>query len=62
MTEQPAGVEQFTDEDSAVLRQARFGELPPRVRPEDLVEMTDLEPRPVTPEPGPDPKGLWFAG
>jgi hypothetical protein len=62
MAEGPAGAERFTDEEAAFLRHARFGELPPRVRPEDLVETTDLDPHSIPPEPGPDPKGLYFAG
>jgi hypothetical protein len=33
--------EKFTDDELAFLRHARFGELPPRVRLEDMVEETD---------------------
>ena len=35
---------EFTDEEWAFLRYARFGELPQRVPPEDLVELTETEP------------------
>jgi hypothetical protein len=41
----------FTDEDAAFLRHVRFGELPPRVRPSELVELTETEPRRDLPEP-----------
>jgi hypothetical protein len=37
--------ESFTDEEHAFLRHARFGELPPRVLPEDMVETQETEPR-----------------
>ncbi|AIJ26045.1 hypothetical protein AMETH_5953 [Amycolatopsis methanolica 239] len=35
--------ERFTDEELAFLRFARFGELPPRVLPDDLVEVVETE-------------------
>lgn len=35
---------EFTDEEWAFLRYARFGELPPRIRPEDRVELQETEP------------------
>ena len=41
--------EQFTDEEYACLRYVRFGELPPRVAPADLVELAETDPPP--PEP-----------
>ncbi|MEV4811493.1 hypothetical protein [Micromonospora avicenniae] len=34
----------FTDDDYAFLRHVRFGELPPAVRPEDRVELTETDP------------------
>jgi hypothetical protein len=40
----------FTDEEAAFLRHARFGELPPRVLPEELVELHETDPRPVLPD------------
>jgi hypothetical protein len=33
----------FTDEEAAFLRHVRFGELPPRVRPEERVEVTETD-------------------
>jgi hypothetical protein len=54
MTEPSTGAERFTDEDAAFLRHVRFGELPPRVRPEDLVETTETEPPRGTQEPEPE--------
>ncbi|MDQ0379147.1 hypothetical protein [Amycolatopsis thermophila] len=35
--------ERFTDEELDFLRFARFGELPPRVPPEQLVEVVETE-------------------
>ncbi|MGC1211237.1 MAG: hypothetical protein WA890_08265 [Micromonospora sp.] len=35
--------ESFTDEEYAFLRHVRFGELPPRVRPEERVASTEAE-------------------
>jgi hypothetical protein len=48
--------ESFTDEEYAFLRHVRFGELPPRVGPDERVEFTETEPRRDRPEPagGPD--------
>lgn len=46
-TEPPTGGEPvtFTDPDLEFLRHARFGELPPRVRPADLIGLIETEPR-----------------
>ena len=38
--------ERFTDEEMAFLRFARFGELPPRVLPTDLVALNETDPAP----------------
>jgi hypothetical protein len=38
-----------TEEQVAQVRQARFGHLPARVRPEDLVESEDTDHRPEEP-------------
>jgi hypothetical protein len=46
MSEQP-----FSDADYAYLRFVEFGELPPRVRPEDYVELVETESRRGRPEP-----------
>jgi hypothetical protein len=43
----------FTDPDLAFLRHARFGELPARVRPADMVEMAETEPRRDWPDTAP---------
>ncbi len=37
--------EEFTDEELAFLRRARFGELPARVRPEELVTLVETDPQ-----------------
>lgn len=52
--------ESFTDEEYAFLRHVRFGELPPRVRPEDRVELTETESRRDRPDTagGPEEWGL----
>lgn len=47
--------ERFTDEEAAFLRHARFGELPPRVRPDDRVELVETDPRRDLPD-GVDPE------
>ncbi|MGQ0840191.1 hypothetical protein [Actinokineospora sp.] len=41
--------ERFTDEEFAFLRFVRFGELPPRVLPADLVELKETDPAPDYP-------------
>lgn len=38
--------EKFTDEEFAFLRYARFGSLPERVKPEELVALNETEPAP----------------
>ncbi|MEV4619275.1 hypothetical protein AB0J74_11285 [Asanoa sp. NPDC049573] len=40
----------FSDEEAAFLRHVRFGELPPRVRPEEFVELQETDPRPDRPD------------
>ncbi|MDO3706075.1 hypothetical protein Q3W71_30835 [Micromonospora sp. C28SCA-DRY-2] len=50
MTEDRTDVS-FTDEEYAFLRHVRFGELPPAVRPEERVELTETDPRRDRPEP-----------
>jgi hypothetical protein len=52
--------ERFTDDELAFLRHARFGELPPRVRPEELVELVETDPRRDLPEPLGDPVGWRY--
>lgn len=53
--------ERFTDEELAFLRYARFGELPARVRPEDLVEVVDAD-RPAQLPPEPIVRPEWIGG
>ncbi|MBB5481685.1 hypothetical protein [Micromonospora parathelypteridis] len=50
MAEQP-----FTEDEYAFLRQIRFGELPPAVRPEDRVALTETDPGRDRPEEAEDP-------
>jgi hypothetical protein len=52
MAEQP-----FTDDEYEFLRHVRFGELPPAVRPEERVELTETEPRRDGPTRADDPIG-----
>jgi hypothetical protein len=40
----------FSDEEAAFLRHVRFGELPPRVLPEDLVELHETDSPPDRPD------------
>jgi hypothetical protein len=42
--------EHFSDEEMAFLRYARFGQLPPRVQPEERVELVETDPRRDAPE------------
>ncbi|GID95755.1 hypothetical protein ACFQFC_02485 [Amorphoplanes digitatis] len=44
MSEHREPAEPGTDEELASLRHKRFGQLPARVRPEDLVEAEEAEP------------------
>jgi hypothetical protein len=53
--------ERFTDEEVAFLRHVRFGALPPRILPEDRVELREAD------APTPDPADAverirWAAG
>ncbi|MCO1595055.1 hypothetical protein M8C17_07740 [Micromonospora sp. RHAY321] len=50
MAEQP-----FTDDEYEFLRHIRFGELPPAVRPDERVELTESEARRDQPDPLDDP-------
>ena len=43
MIEDDASVVRISDEDAALLRHIRFGELPSRIRPEDWVEETETD-------------------
>ncbi len=49
-TEQP-----FTDDEYAFLRHVRFGELPPAVRPDERVALTETDPGRDRPEESEDP-------
>jgi hypothetical protein len=44
MSEHRSQTEPLTDEELAHLRRTRFGHLPARVKPEDLVETEEAEP------------------
>lgn len=50
MAEQP-----FTDDEYAFLRHIRFGELPPAVRPDERVALTETDPGGDRPEEAEDP-------
>jgi len=54
MHEDHGPTEQFTDEEAAFLRHARFGELPPRVLPSEMVQLVETESRRDIPEPAGD--------
>jgi hypothetical protein len=51
MAEDHEPVIRFTDEEAAFLRHVRFGELPARVRPTELIELVETEARRDLPEP-----------
>ena len=44
MSEEREHAEPFTDEELAYLRHVRFGHLPARIQPEDLVETEETDP------------------
>jgi hypothetical protein len=47
--------DRFTDDELVFLRHVRFGELPPRVRPDELVESIETDPGRDTPDLDPKP-------
>jgi hypothetical protein len=47
----------MTDEEAELFRFLRFGRLPDRVRPDELVPLTEAEPDRGSAEPGFDPYG-----
>jgi hypothetical protein len=49
----------MTDEEAELFRWLRFGQLPDRIRPSDMIAMVDVEPRRDVPEPVADPTGVW---
>jgi hypothetical protein len=55
-----AMAEKFTDDELAFLRHVRFGELPARVRPEDMVEETDTGGPVFEPDARLDETVKWF--
>jgi len=50
--------EAFSDEEHAFLRHLRFGELPPRILPEDMVETQETEEHRFRPDEH-DPNASW---
>lgn len=53
----------FTDAELAFLRHVRFGELPPRVLPEEYVELAETDPPRVKPEEVQEiDRATWNAG
>jgi hypothetical protein len=49
----------MTDEEAALFRFLRFGQLPDRVLPSDRVELVEVDPKRDVPEPVADPTGVW---
>jgi hypothetical protein len=60
MGEQAERPERFTDDEAAFLRHVRFGELPPRIQPEDRVELRESDP--PTPAPADAVERIYWAG
>lgn len=58
MSEEREHSEHFTDEDLAFLRYARFGQLPARVTPAELVETAETDAPPEEP-PEPTARREW---
>ena len=52
--------ESLTDDEAEFLRHVRFGELPPRVRPEERVELLETDVPQDVPEPAGDPDFWGF--
>lgn len=50
MIDDRESAERFTDEELAFLRFVRFGQLPARVLPDELLELASAHPRPDVPE------------
>ncbi|MFI7519583.1 hypothetical protein OG994_08860 [Micromonospora globbae] len=48
------GEPSFTEEEYAFLRHVRFGELPPAVRPEERIALTESDPGRVLPVDDPE--------
>jgi hypothetical protein len=51
-------MDEYTDHELAFLRHARFGELPERVRPDELTESVETDAPRDLPEPVGDPR-VW---
>lgn len=49
----------MTDDEAALFRYLRFGQLPERVLPSDRVELLEVDPKRDVPEPVADPTGVW---
>lgn len=47
------------EQEAEQIRQQRFGQLPERVMPDDLVELVEVDPPRDVPEPKLDPTGVW---
>ena len=49
----------LTDEEADLFRWLRYGQLPERIRPQDMIAMVDVEARNDTAEPIVGPTGAW---
>lgn len=49
----------MTDDEAALFRFLRFGQLPARVLPSELVELVETDPKRDLPEPVAGPTGAW---
>lgn len=58
MTQEPSPHEQLTDDEAAFWRHVAYGELPPRVRPEEQVELKEADYRL---EALPEPEDGWWS-
>jgi hypothetical protein len=58
-TDPPFTEPPFTDEDYAFLRWVRFGELPPRVAPAELVEVVETDVEDELPRQAMDVRDGW---
>jgi hypothetical protein len=62
MSEDREPVERLADEESALQRSGRFGQLPARVKPEEMVEQVESDSRTDVPEQAFDARTWGEAG
>jgi hypothetical protein len=59
VSEEPDRIGPMSDDEADMFRWLRFGRLPERVLPSELVELVEVDPKRDVPEPVADPTGVW---